>query len=83
MLIKVGRWGKSLAVRIPADLASLAGLVEGETMELETRGRDILLHRPDDARRADARAAAAEILAETGHTLGGLSIRDLRDEGRR
>ncbi len=83
MLIKVGRWGKSLAVRIPADLANLAKLTEGETMELEARGRDIVLHRPEDARRADAKAAAAEILAETGYTLGGLSIRDLIDEGRR
>lgn len=34
MQSKVGRWGNSLAVRLPKDMAAEAGLVEGGAIEL-------------------------------------------------
>ena len=43
--ITVGRWGKSLAVRFPGDIARAAGLTEGERVEIETRGGEIVLRR--------------------------------------
>lgn len=33
--MKVSRWGNSLAVRIPKDVASALGLAEGHEVELE------------------------------------------------
>ena len=39
----VGRWGKSLAVRIPGAVASAAGLTEGERVEIETHDPDIVI----------------------------------------
>ena len=33
--LNVGRWGNSLAVRLPADLARALGLTEGSTLQLE------------------------------------------------
>ena len=84
MRIKIGRWGKSLAVRIPADLALSAGLIEGELVDVEARGGDLLFHRSDEARRADAREAGQDLLRlAKGRTLGGVGIRDLIDDGRR
>lgn len=82
----VGRWGKSLAVRVPLDVAAAAGLTEGEAVEIEAVDGGIVIRRDEakaEARRR-AEAAMAEILAlSKGMTLGGLSIRELIDEGRR
>jgi antitoxin MazE len=41
----VGRWGKSLAVRIPGEVATAAGLGGGERVEVEARGGDIVIRR--------------------------------------
>ncbi len=41
----VGRWGKSLAVRIPADVAEAAGIAEGERVEIETHDAEIVIRR--------------------------------------
>lgn len=83
--VVVGRWGKSLAIRIPLDVARASGLRDGESVELEELAGDILVRR-DTARaaaRRDAKAAAAEIRAMSKeNSLGGLSVRELRDEGR-
>lgn len=82
----VGKWGKSLAVRVPMDVAAAAGLTEGETVEIEAVNDRIVIRRDDvkaEARKR-ARQAAEEILADAvGRSLGGLSIRELIDEGRR
>ena len=43
--ITVGRWGKNPAVRFPGDIARAAGLTEGERVEIETRGGEIVLRR--------------------------------------
>jgi antitoxin MazE len=81
----VGKWGKNLAVRIPFDVARAAGLSDGEEVEIATQDGDITIHRSAAraARRRDAEQAAAEILADGKQfSLKGLSIRELRDEGR-
>lgn len=82
----VGKWGKSLAVRVPLDVAAAAGLTDGEAVEIEAVDGTIVIRR--DAAKAEARLraqrAAEEILElSKGITLGGLSIRELIDEGRR
>jgi antitoxin MazE len=82
----VGRWGKNLAIRVPSEVARIAGLRDGEEVEVEIQDRDILIHRRAAHARArdEAEAAAGEITAESGYySLGTLSIRELLDEGRR
>ncbi|MEG3147466.1 AbrB/MazE/SpoVT family DNA-binding domain-containing protein [Sphingomonas sp. RT2P30] len=81
----VGKWGKNLAVRVPFDIARSAGLSDGEEVDIVTQDGDILLRRSaaHAQRRRDAAQAAAEILADgKALSLKGLSVRDLRDEGR-
>ena len=41
----VGRWGKSLAVRIPSEVADAAGIAEGERVEIETHDAEIVIRR--------------------------------------
>ena len=82
----VGKWGKSLAVRVPLDVAAAAGLTDGEVVEIEAVDGNIVIRR--DASKAEARrkaeAAMADILEMAkGMSLGGTSIRELIDEGRR
>lgn len=82
----VGKWGKSLAIRVPLEIARQSGLSDGEEVEIEALDGDILIRRTT-ARvrtRQDAEAAAAEIIADSKtHSLRGISLRDLREEGRR
>jgi antitoxin MazE len=82
----VGKWGKNLAIRIPMEVARAAGLTDGEKVEVETQDGNIVVHR-HEARirsRQDAEAAAEEIVAESRrHSLGGVSIRKLLEDGRR
>lgn len=81
---KVGRWGKNLAIRVPFEVAQATGLSDGEQVEIETQDGDILIRRPSARARADAAAAAKEILRERRkHSLGSATLRDLIEEGRR
>lgn len=41
----VGRWGRSLAVRIPEAIAAAAGIHEGERVEIEAQEGDIVIRR--------------------------------------
>jgi antitoxin MazE len=41
----VGRWGKSLAVRLPGEVAKAAGISDGERVEVEARDGDIVIRR--------------------------------------
>ena len=41
----VGRWGKNLALRFPTEIASQAGLREGERVEIESQGDAIVIRR--------------------------------------
>jgi antitoxin MazE len=81
----IGKWGKSLAVRVPGDVARAAGLREGDNVDVERIDGAIVI-RPDQnlaAQRQRARAAMAEIrAAASGVQLGGLSVRQLRDDHR-
>lgn len=43
--ITVGRWGKNLAIRFPGEIASAAGIQEGEQVEIDTRGEEIVIRR--------------------------------------
>jgi len=82
----VGKWGKSLAFRVPVDVASAIGLTEGEAVEIEAVDGTIVIRR--DEAKAEARRNAEQAMADIlemakGASLGGLSIRELIDEGRR
>ena len=82
--VTIGKWGKSLAVRLPGDIARSTGLAEGERVEVEARNGDIIIRRAAAQARADAIAAAEEIIAEArNHSLGEVTIRELIDDGRR
>ena len=81
----IGTWGKSLAVRVPADVVRLAGLSNGEAVEIEWVDGNILMRRDEAeaSKRQNALAAAQAIIAaRKGVRLDGLSIRDLINEGR-
>ena len=43
--ITVGKWGKNLAVRFPAEVARELGLQEGEQVVIETEGDAIVIRR--------------------------------------
>jgi antitoxin MazE len=42
---RIGRWGKSLAVRIPSDLAGRLALADGATVEVEQRDDEIVIRK--------------------------------------
>jgi antitoxin component of MazEF toxin-antitoxin module len=80
----VGKWGRNLAIRVPHEVAKAAGLSDGERVEIEAHDGDILIRRPAMQGRADAEAAAEEIIAESRHhSLGTTAIRELIEDGRR
>lgn len=82
--VTVGKWGKNLAIRVPVEVAAAAGLSEGEKVEIEAQQGDIVIRRPGARSRADAEAAADEIITESrDHSLDDISLRELLDEGRR
>jgi antitoxin MazE len=56
MQVQVARWGNSLGLRIPKDIAAQAGLREGVRVEIEAEGGRIII---SPARR---RYALAELL---------------------
>jgi antitoxin MazE len=43
MKAKIARWGNSLGVRIPRDIASRVGLSEGASVEIEAKNDRIVL----------------------------------------
>lgn len=83
--VLVGKWGKSLAIRVPLDVARAIGLSDGEAVEIEPVDGELHIRRSgiSEAARRNAAAAIAEIKAASkGVILGGISIRELIDEGR-
>jgi antitoxin component of MazEF toxin-antitoxin module len=82
--VTVGKWGKNLAIRVPLEIARAIGLRDGELVEVSAREGDIVIRRPAEHGRADAEAAAEEIIAESrSHPLSRTDIRQLIEEGRR
>ena len=59
MQVQVSRWGNSLGLRIPKDVASRAGLREGARVEVETEG-DWINDAPNEGSSAPAGADAAK-----------------------
>jgi antitoxin MazE len=43
--IRIGKWGKNLAFRVPGDIASEIGLKEGEQVEIEAHDGGIVIRR--------------------------------------
>ncbi len=43
MRVTLSKWGNSLAVRVPKDVAELAGFQEGQALELTLEGQSIVL----------------------------------------
>ena len=41
----VGRWGKNLAVRFPAEIADAARLTEGERVEIAAAGDEVVIRK--------------------------------------
>jgi antitoxin MazE len=80
----IGKWGRSLALRIPFGIAKAAQLSEGERVDIEVQEGEIVIRRPAVRARADAEAAAEEIIEESrGVSLDRTTIRELIEEGRR
>jgi antitoxin component of MazEF toxin-antitoxin module len=50
----IGRWGKNLAIRFPADIAKAAGLRDGQRVEIVSSAEEIVI-----------RKLPAELTAET------------------
>ncbi|MDX2142345.1 MAG: AbrB/MazE/SpoVT family DNA-binding domain-containing protein [Rhodospirillaceae bacterium] len=82
--VKVGKWGKNLAIRVPYDLADASGLSDGEQVEIEMKDGDLVVRRPETQARARAKKAAQDIRRDgKKFSLGDVTIQDLRNEGRR
>ena len=43
--IRIGKWGKNLALRVPGDIASEIGLKEGEQVEIEAHDGGFVIRR--------------------------------------
>jgi len=41
----IGRWGRSLAIRIPGEVATAAGLRDGERVDVEAHDGEIVVRR--------------------------------------
>jgi antitoxin MazE len=48
--VQVGRWGNSLAVRLPASVVEILGLKEGDEIEIEIAGERTFRVRRDRSR---------------------------------
>ena len=42
---QVSRWGNSLGIRIPSDIAKRVGLVDGAKVEIEAHGAEVVIKR--------------------------------------
>ncbi|HEX9462395.1 MAG TPA: AbrB/MazE/SpoVT family DNA-binding domain-containing protein [Alphaproteobacteria bacterium] len=81
---KVVRWGKNLVIPVPSDVARAVSLTEGEQLDIEVHGRQMVIRRSATFARADVEAAAEEIIRERRqHPLPTAAIRKLIDVGRR
>jgi antitoxin MazE len=43
MKARIARWGNSLGVRIPSDIAGRVGLTDGATVEIEAKGDRVVI----------------------------------------
>lgn len=82
--VTIGKWGKNAALRMPVEIMKATGLKIGEEVEVNAQGRQVVITRRSPEAQAEIDAAAERIIKRSkGHSLGGLSIRDLINEGRK
>jgi antitoxin MazE len=43
--VTIGKWGKSLAIRLPGEIVKTAGLSNGERLDIETHDGEIVIRR--------------------------------------
>jgi antitoxin MazE len=43
--VRIGRWGKNLAIRFPGEITKAAGLSDGERVEIEASGGNVVIRR--------------------------------------
>jgi antitoxin MazE len=43
--VTVGKWGKSLAIRLPGEIVKAAGLSNGERLDIQTHDGEIVIRR--------------------------------------
>ena len=43
--VKIGKWGKNLAIRFPGEVVEAAGLNDGDRVEIETHDGNIVIRR--------------------------------------
>jgi len=67
MKMQIGRWGNSLAVRLPKELVDRFGLKEGA--EIDSAGLEMALDATRKAHRQKERDEAIRRIAETKWTL--------------
>lgn len=80
MNLNIARWGNSLALRIPADYARLAGLKEGDSVDASLTADGGIAIRPT---RWNRKAFAEELARTRDATPIGTSVMDeLRRGGR-
>jgi antitoxin MazE len=41
--VTIGKWGKNLAIRFPGEIAKAAGLSDGERVEIEASGGNVVI----------------------------------------
>jgi antitoxin MazE len=41
-VVKISKWGNSLAIRIPADVAASLGFAEGDQVKIESKGGKLI-----------------------------------------
>lgn len=80
MELQIGKWGNSLAMRLPADLVRRLGLREGDSIDAKVTADGALTIRPAGWNR---RAFAAELAEARGALpMGRPVIEDMRSEAR-
>jgi len=84
---RVHTWNESEVSELLRDIGRAAGLVDGEPVEIEAKDGQIHIRRVNKTPvkgSPEAFAAVEQLIANSkGHSLAGLSIRELIDEGRK
>ena len=84
MELQVGKWGNSLALRLPVTLARQAGLREGSRVQADvTAGRELRLVNVGCELNAKSRAQLAKELTDMHRDwpMGRSVVRWMRDQG--
>ena len=84
MELQVGKWGNSLAIRLPVTLARQAGLREGSRVQANvTAGRELRLVKAGNELETVSRAQLAKELTDMHRDwpMGRSVVRWMRDQG--